>query len=194
MPLRILVVDDDEPVARALCRDLEATIQGAVVDAVYDGASAVALLKQREHDACIIDWMMSPVPGAAVVQAARDCSCPCVVLSGYMDVRTTVEAMKSGAETVLEKPVHLASLLEALPQPRGSRSDGSGQSAARSAERDARVRGDSDELESLPLRELERRRILRTFRESGENVSMTARQLGLPRSTLRDKLRRYGVT
>jgi transcriptional regulator of acetoin/glycerol metabolism len=51
----------------------------------------------------------------------------------------------------------------------------------------------ASEVESLPIRELERIRILKTFRDSGENVSLAARQLGLPRSTLRDKLRRYGV-
>lgn len=44
------------------------------------------------------------------------------------------------------------------------------------------------------LRDLERDLILRAFAESERNVSRTARRLGIPRSTLRARLRRYGVS
>jgi DNA-binding NtrC family response regulator len=44
---------------------------------------------------------------------------------------------------------------------------------------------------SLP--ELERIAILQAFRTSGNNVSEAARLVGLPRSTVRDKLKRYGI-
>ncbi len=43
------------------------------------------------------------------------------------------------------------------------------------------------------LRDVERTMIQRAFEENAQNLSKTARQLGIPRSTLRDKLRRYGV-
>jgi DNA-binding NtrC family response regulator len=44
---------------------------------------------------------------------------------------------------------------------------------------------------SLP--ELERVAILQAFRASGNNISEAARLVGLPRSTVRDKLKRYGI-
>lgn len=44
---------------------------------------------------------------------------------------------------------------------------------------------------SLP--ELERATILQAFRASGSNVSEAARLVGLPRSTVRDKLKKYGI-
>lgn len=44
------------------------------------------------------------------------------------------------------------------------------------------------------LRNLERELILKAFVESDRNVSRTARRLGIPRSTLRARLRRYGAT
>ncbi len=44
---------------------------------------------------------------------------------------------------------------------------------------------------SLP--ELERDAIVQAFRASGNNVSEAARLVGLPRSTVRDKLKRYGI-
>lgn len=43
------------------------------------------------------------------------------------------------------------------------------------------------------LRDLERNVILRAFAENGRNVSRTARRLGIPRTTLRARLRRYGA-
>jgi DNA-binding NtrC family response regulator len=46
---------------------------------------------------------------------------------------------------------------------------------------------------SEPLRALERRTILETWESSGNNLSAAARSLGLPRTTLRDRLRKYGI-
>ncbi|MEM9194706.1 MAG: sigma-54 dependent transcriptional regulator [Myxococcota bacterium] len=46
---------------------------------------------------------------------------------------------------------------------------------------------------TMPLRDLERNIILDTYRANNENISQTARELGIPRSTLKDKLRRYGM-
>ncbi|HET9932476.1 MAG TPA: sigma-54 dependent transcriptional regulator [Polyangiaceae bacterium] len=43
-----------------------------------------------------------------------------------------------------------------------------------------------------PLRELERRTIKETWDSSGRNMSAAARALGLPRTTLRDRIRKYG--
>jgi transcriptional regulator with PAS, ATPase and Fis domain len=47
--------------------------------------------------------------------------------------------------------------------------------------------------DAVRLRDIERDVIRRAFDENEQNLSRAARQLGIPRSTLRDKLRRYGV-
>jgi DNA-binding NtrC family response regulator len=44
-----------------------------------------------------------------------------------------------------------------------------------------------------PLRDLERRTIQETWDSTGHNLSAAARELGLPRTTLRDRLRKYGL-
>ena len=44
-----------------------------------------------------------------------------------------------------------------------------------------------------PLRDLERELIVRAFEASQGNLSRAALELGIPRTTLRDKLRRYGI-
>ena len=47
--------------------------------------------------------------------------------------------------------------------------------------------------EPLTLAEVERRHILATLRQTGWNKSRTARTLGIERSTLDRKIRRYGL-
>jgi DNA-binding NtrC family response regulator len=46
---------------------------------------------------------------------------------------------------------------------------------------------------SEPLRTLERRMITDAWKTSGRNLSAAARSLGLPRTTLRDRLKKYGL-
>jgi DNA-binding NtrC family response regulator len=46
---------------------------------------------------------------------------------------------------------------------------------------------------SEPLRTLERRMITDAWQSSGQNLSAAARSLGLPRTTLRDRLKKYGL-
>jgi two-component system response regulator AtoC len=48
-------------------------------------------------------------------------------------------------------------------------------------------------IASEPLRAMERRTIEETWQSSGNNLSAAARALGLPRTTLRDRLRKYGL-
>ncbi|HWA77282.1 MAG TPA: sigma-54 dependent transcriptional regulator [Polyangiaceae bacterium] len=47
-------------------------------------------------------------------------------------------------------------------------------------------------LPQEPLRDLERRTIKETWDSTGHNMSAAARALGLPRTTLRDRIRKYG--
>jgi len=45
----------------------------------------------------------------------------------------------------------------------------------------------------MSLGDLERSLIIEAYESSGQNLSQAARSLGIPRTTLRDRLRRYGV-
>jgi two-component system, NtrC family, response regulator AtoC len=49
-------------------------------------------------------------------------------------------------------------------------------------------------FDKKPLREIEREYILKVFRDEGSNRSSTARALGISRSTLQEKLKKYGIT
>jgi DNA-binding NtrC family response regulator len=65
--------------------------------------------------------------------------------------------------------------------------------AARPAQDKRAISGTHAPIASEPLRALERRTILETWESSGQNLSAAARMLGLPRTTLRDRLKKYGL-
>jgi DNA-binding NtrC family response regulator len=181
----VLVVDDDEVVAGALSRSLVGF--GWMVDVAYDGASALQLLAERAFDALILDLMLPHADGLSVMeqlsrrpQAARPVT---ILLSGHLDIPTTVRAVRAGASDVLEKPVTPTELDKRL--------------RAALADRAREAAPADDSVDSLrpsePLRVFERRVIEQAWLDSERNLSAAARRLGLPRTTLRDRLRKYGL-
>ncbi|HEX9163478.1 MAG TPA: sigma-54 dependent transcriptional regulator [Thermoanaerobaculia bacterium] len=53
---------------------------------------------------------------------------------------------------------------------------------------------DDEDQEPTTIDEIERRHIVRTLRQLGSNVEATSRRLGIPRSSLYRKLKKYGIT
>lgn len=180
----VLVVDDDEVVAGTLSRSLSGL--GWDVDVAYDGGAALRLLGERAFDALVLDLRLPEADGISVMeqlarrpQQARPVT---ILLSGHLDIPTTVRAVRAGASDVLEKPVTPSELDKRLRHALGER--------ARAAESDDSV----DSLRpSEPLRVFERRVIEQAWVNSERNLSEAARRLGLPRTTLRDRLRKYGL-
>jgi DNA-binding NtrC family response regulator len=58
---------------------------------------------------------------------------------------------------------------------------------------DTQVGGDEAEVSDLTLKELERRHIERVLRDEQGNVERAAGRLGVPKSSLYEKLKRYGI-
>jgi DNA-binding NtrC family response regulator len=158
-----------------------------MVDVAYDGSSALQLLGERAFDALVLDLMLPHSDGLSVMeqlsrrpQASRPVT---ILLSGHLDIPTTVRAVRAGASDVLEKPVTPTELDKRLRTALADR--------AREAE------PTEDSVDSLrpsePLRVFERRVIEQAWLDSERNLSAAARRLGLPRTTLRDRLRKYGL-
>lgn len=103
--LNILVVDDNRSAADALARVLRK--QGDEVTAVYDGESAIRLIRDQAPDVVLTDLKMEPVDGMEVLQAARELRPPVevIVFTAYGAVDTAVKAMRRGARDFLTKPV-----------------------------------------------------------------------------------------
>ncbi len=114
MALRLLVVEDREPLRRMLVRALSG--EGYLVEAASDLAAARALLAAGERiDLVLSDLMLPDGSGLDVLALVRARSSPhppppVVVLTGFGSVAAAVAAMKLGAADFLEKPVDLERL------------------------------------------------------------------------------------
>ena len=110
----ILLVDDDAAMARSVQRELRRAFPDSRVEAVTDGLSALNVLNRERFDIALVDWVMSPMSGETLLMKIQPlANAPaCVVLSGHLDIPTTVTAMRAGAAEVLQKPVDTESLKE----------------------------------------------------------------------------------
>jgi two-component system KDP operon response regulator KdpE len=112
-PLRILVVDDEVQIRRALVTNLE--VRGYLVDQSVDGEEAIRLAADRHPDAIILDLGLPKVDGIDVVRAIRQwSSVPIVILSVRNDDTEKIEALDAGADDYVVKPFVMGELLARL--------------------------------------------------------------------------------
>jgi len=109
--LRLLVVEDREPLRRMLVRALSG--EGYLVEAASDLAAARACFAAGQRlDLVLCDLMLPDGSGLEVLALARARTPPppVVVLTGFGSVAAAVAAMKLGAADFLEKPVDIERL------------------------------------------------------------------------------------
>jgi two-component system KDP operon response regulator KdpE len=110
---RILVVDDEAQLRRALRRSLEG--HGYAVQEAEDGAGAL-----REHDAfkpdvVLLDLMLPDTSGVDICrELRRSFKTPIIVLSVIGDEKAKVAALDEGADDYLTKPFGMDELLARL--------------------------------------------------------------------------------
>ena len=110
---RILVVDDEERIRRALRAALSG--HGYAVDVAVDGPAAVSALAGGVHDAVVLDLVMPGMDGLAVLKEVRGWSeVPVVVLSARGQEADKVDALDHGADDYLTKPFGMPELLARL--------------------------------------------------------------------------------
>ena len=107
---RLLLVDDEEIFVRGLSRELSKL--DWQVQTADTADSALRALRQNEFDALVLDQELGGQSGVEVLsELGRVLARPvAVLLSGHLDVATTVRAIQAGASDVLEKPISAAEL------------------------------------------------------------------------------------
>jgi two-component system KDP operon response regulator KdpE len=109
---RILVVDDEPQILRALRTNL--TAAGYEVEAAATGDEALAAAATRPPDALILDLVLPDRSGTDVTRELRTwTSVPIVVLSAVGDEREKVEALDAGADDYVTKPFGMEELWRA---------------------------------------------------------------------------------
>jgi DNA-binding NtrC family response regulator len=114
--IRILLIEDEEPIRRVLSRILsEENAQYEIAEAV-DGKKGLDLLDKESFDLVLCDIKMPKMDGIEVLQSAKNnkINTPFIMLTGHGNVETAVEAMKQGAYDFISKPPDLNRLLTAV--------------------------------------------------------------------------------
>jgi DNA-binding NtrC family response regulator len=105
-PERILVVDDDAGLRRALATILNN--RGYITDAAADGSEALERLRARSFDLVVTDVRMPVMGGEALLSAMRQAHpvVAVIAISAYSSNEVAASLTRSGAADVLSKPVH----------------------------------------------------------------------------------------
>ena len=122
-PMRLLVVDDDEPVRRSVAHALRR--DGFEVGEAADGGSALEQLAASRHAAVVLDVLMPEPNGLAVCAELRRRGdrTPILMLTARHLVSDRVAGLDAGADDYLVKPFALDELrarLRALLRRAGS--------------------------------------------------------------------------
>ena len=112
---KILIIEDELSMRLGLAYTLKAA--GYVVTAAERGDEGVDLIGKQRFDVVVTDMRLPGADGLDVLKAVRKAqpNTGVVVITGYADVQTAVEAMKLGAFDYIAKPfepAHLLSLVE----------------------------------------------------------------------------------
>jgi two-component system, OmpR family, response regulator len=112
--VRVLIVEDDIPLASALRRGLRA--EGMVADVAVKGEDALWMASSAEFDAVVLDVMLPGIDGFETCRRLRDEGVwtPIIMLTARDAVEDRVQGLDAGADDYLVKPFSLAELLARL--------------------------------------------------------------------------------
>jgi two-component system, OmpR family, KDP operon response regulator KdpE len=107
---RVLVVDDEPQIVRALQINLKA--RGYEVHLAGSGTAALRVAAQHPPELVILDLGLPDLDGVEVIRGLRGWTeAPILVLSGRTDQTDKVEALDAGADDYVTKPFGIDELL-----------------------------------------------------------------------------------
>ena len=112
--MRVLVVEDEQRLARALQRGLVA--EGYAVDLAHNGEDGLHLAREGAYDALVLDVMLPRLSGYRVCQALRAEGnwVPVLMLSAKDGEHDQADGLDLGADDYLTKPFSYVVLLARL--------------------------------------------------------------------------------
>lgn len=171
---RILIIDDEEHFAQVLSRSLNRN--GYETFYALNHNAAIELAKQQSFDWVSLDLRLGQESGLKLISEIKATlpQARIVILTGFASIPTAVEAIKQGAFNYLHKPATVKELINAFE-------DGSNGSEV------------TIEENPMSIERLEWEHIHRVLHENNDNISSTARALGMHRRTLQRKLQKHPV-
>jgi DNA-binding response OmpR family regulator len=172
--MRILVVEDDTPLATFVRKGLEA--EHYAVDTAADGEMACCLALESDYDLLLLDLNLPKLDGIEVLRTvrARKPDLPVLVLTARSRIEDRVQALDSGADDCLNKPFSFTEL---------------------SARVRALLRRGPRTVETLlQVADLELDRVERKVKRAGKHIDLTSKEFALLEYLLRYAGRRVTRT
>jgi DNA-binding response OmpR family regulator len=113
-PFKVLLVDDEEELVKALAERLE--IRGIMADVALNGEQGLQRVTYNTPDVMVLDLKMPGIDGIEVLRRVRK-SHPqirVIILTGHGSERDRDVAERIGAFDYLQKPVDIQVLVEVL--------------------------------------------------------------------------------
>lgn len=112
--MRILLIEDDRPIARGIQSSLEQS--GFTVDMVHDGIFAEQALAQNRHELVILDLGLPGIDGMTLLARyrARNRTTPVIILTARDELEDKLSGLNAGADDYLVKPFQLEELYARL--------------------------------------------------------------------------------
>ena len=160
----LLIVEDDKPFLHRLARGMESRgFRVTTAESVADGLTRIG---QSPPDFAVVDMRLGDGNGLEVIAALKQ-RCPgarAVILTGYGNIATAVNAVKVGAIDYLSKPADADDVTAALLAPQG--------------------RKPAPPENPMSADRVRWEHIQRIYELCSRNVSETARRLSMHRRTL----------
>ncbi len=163
--MRILVVEDERKVARALQEGLEG--EGYSVSIAHTGEDGFFQLSSEPFDLVVLDVMLPGRSGLQILEAARrqGLRIPVLLLTAKDAVEDRVRGLDAGADDYLVKPFAFAELSARV--------------------RALLRRSKTDPSVTIKLQDLEMDLVARTVRRAGRTIELTVREFELLEYLLR---------
>ena len=108
--IRVLVADDENNLRDLIVRELSR--RGLETEGVGDGEAALGRMREDPYDVVVLDMKMPKKEGIEVLRELQEIPehPQVIVMTGFQEVATAVEAMKLGAYDYLTKPTKIEEL------------------------------------------------------------------------------------
>jgi DNA-binding NarL/FixJ family response regulator len=116
MPIKVLLVDDQNLVKMGICSLLELSGNIDVVAQLEDGTGVLAAIEKYQPDIMLLDIRMPNMNGLEVLSAMNEqaVSLPTLILTTFDEHDLVLNCMKLGAKGYLRKDVSLDALMKAI--------------------------------------------------------------------------------
>jgi DNA-binding response OmpR family regulator len=168
--MRILVVEDDAPLASFVRKGLEA--EHYAVDVAGDGEQARQMALESDYDLVVLDLNLPKLDGIGVLNSVRPKkpSLPVLVLTARSRIEDRVQSLDTGADDCLTKPFSFTEL---------------------SARVRALLRRGPRTVEAvLRVADLELDRVARKVERGGKRIELTSKEFALLEYLMRNAGRR----